>query len=191
MTSTSSSGTSNHFLKFIKLSAVLLNNIGPETDINYQNRIRPTSSTWRIPSTHRTRLRRSSPLIGSSERPLTVQSSAPPTSSPTSTSVQHAVLGIAIPVTDSPVESAPNTIEHVESSCEVVYSLDGSSSEDIELLEAQAMAARAMLRLAGAKNKKKKPSSTSARSGRSSYLLQIIQHRASAAERDREPSDGD
>ena len=77
---------------------------------------------------------------------------------------------------DSPVEAAPNTIEHVESSCEVVYSLDGSSSEDIEPLEAQAMAARAMLRLAEAKNKKKKKSSSaSARSGRSSNFLQIAQ----------------
>ena len=81
------------------------------------------------------------PLLGSrvldtsSERPLTVQPSAPTTSSPTSTSVQYAVPGNAIPVTDSPVESAPNTIEHVESLCDVVYSLDGSSSEDIELLE--------------------------------------------------------
>ena len=111
--------------------------------------------------------------VRSSERPLTVQSSAPPTSSPSSTSIQYA--GIAIPVTDSPVESAPNTIEHVESSCEVVHSLDGSSSEDIELLDAQAMAARAMLRLAGAKNKKKKPSSASARSGRSSNLPQAAQ----------------
>ena len=111
----------------------------------------------------------------SSERPLTVQSSAPPTRSPTSTSVQYAVPGIAIPVTDSPVEAAPNTIEHVESSRKVVYSLDGSSSEDIELPEAQAMAARAMLRLAEARNKKKKPSPASARSGRSSDLLQIAQ----------------
>ena len=81
--------------------------------------------------------------VRSSERPLTVQSSAPPTSSRTSTSIQYAVPGIAIPVTDSPVESAPNTIEHIESSCEPVYSLDGSSSEDIELLEAQALAAKA------------------------------------------------
>ena len=111
----------------------------------------------------------------SSERPLTVQSSAPPTSSPTSTSFQYAAPGIAIPVTDSPVESAPNTIEHVESSHEVVYSLDGSSSEDIEHLEAQAMAAQAMLRLAEAKNKKKKSSPASAKSGRSSNLLQIAQ----------------
>ena len=112
--------------------------------------------------------------VCSSERPLTVQSSAPPTSSPTSTSIQYAAPGIAIPVTDSPVESAPNTTEHVESSCEAVYSLDGSSSEDIELLEAQAMAARAMLRLAEAKNKKKS-SSASARSGRSSNPQQVAQ----------------
>ena len=97
-----------------------------------------------------------------------MESSAPPTSSRTPTNVQYAVPGIAIPVTDSPVESAPNTIEHIESSCEPVYSLDASSSEDIELLEAQAMAAKAMLRLAEAKNKKKKSSSASARSGRSS-----------------------
>ena len=97
-----------------------------------------------------------------------MESSAPPTSSRTPTNIQYAVPGIAIPVTDSPVESAPNTIEHIESSCEPVYSLDASSSEDIELLEAQAMAAKAMLRLAEAKIKKKKSSSASARSGRSS-----------------------
>ena len=186
-------------MKFIRLSAVFLNNIGPETDINYQNRIASTSSTWRTPSTFQTRLRRifSSDRafsVRSSERPLTVQSSAPQTSSPTSTSIQYAVLGIAIPVTDSPVESAPNTIEHVESSCEPVYLLDGSSSEDIELLEAQAMAARAMLRLAEAKNKKKKKSSSaSARSGRSSNPQHVAQSSdvASAPEHHREQSDGD
>ena len=91
--------------------------------------------------------------------------------------MQYAVPGIAIPVTDSPVESAPDTIEHVESSCETVYSLDGSSFEDIELLEAQAMAARAMLRLAETKNKKKKKmsSSASARSGRSSNRQHFAQ----------------
>ena len=166
-------------MKLIRLSAAVLNNIGPETDINYQNRIAPTSSTWRTPSTHRTRLRRSSARIARSPyahlRPLTVQSSAPSTSSPTSTGVQYAVPGIAIPVTASPVEPEPNTIEHVESSREVVYSLDGSSSEDIELLEAQARAARAMLRLAEAKSKKKKSSLASARSGRSSNHTQIAQ----------------
>ena len=78
-------------------------------------------------------------------------------------------------MTGSPIESVPDTIEHVESSCAAVYSLDGSSSEDIELLGAQAMAARAMLRLAEAKNKKMKSSSASARSGRSSNLPQVAQ----------------
>ena len=58
-------------------------------------------------------------------------------------------------MTDSPIDSVPNTIEHVESSCAAVYSLDESSSEDLELLEAQAIAAQAVLRLAEAKNKKK------------------------------------
>ena len=113
--------------------------------------------------------------VRSSERPLTVQSSAPPISSPASTSAQYAVPGITIPVTDSPIDSVPNTIEHVESSCAAVYSLDESSSEDLELLEAQAIAAQAVLRLAEAKNKKKKLSFASARSGRFSDLLQIAQ----------------
>ena len=53
--------------------------------------------------------------------------------------------------------------------------MDESSSENLELLEAQAIAAQAVLRLAEAKNNKKMLSSASARSGRSSDLLQIAQ----------------
>ena len=102
--------------------------------------------------------------VCSSERPLTAQFFSPPTSSCTSTRIQYAVPGTTIPVMESSVESAPNTIERIESSCEPVYSLDAMSSEDIELLEAQALTAMAMLWLAEAKNKQKNSFSANVRS---------------------------
>ena len=97
--------------------------------------------------------------INSSVRPLTISSAS---------DRQMAVPVIDLAISDSPLPSPAHsnsyqhTVEYINSTPEpAVDFVHSSSSEDIELLEAQAAAAEARLRLQKAKSKKNKRSNAS------------------------------